>query len=56
MGSSSILAITLVPVLMLLLIRGQVATENAQSVFAGHAGDLSADPAFLLALPWLTIP
>ena len=39
-GFSSLLAITLVPPLMLLFIRGRAAAGVAQSGFARHAGDL----------------
>ena len=47
-GFSSILAITLVPVLMVLLIRGKLRPESRKSNLAHHAGDLSAGAALCL--------
>ena len=49
-GFSSILAITLVPVLMVMFIRGRLRPEIAESDFALHAGDLSAGPALVPAV------
>ena len=49
-GFSSLLAITLVPVLMLLFIRGRLRPESQNPDFALHAGDLSAGAALVPAL------
>ncbi len=50
-GFSSVLAITLVPVLMLLFIRGELHTRIAESDFENHSGSLFASSATLPAFP-----
>ena len=50
-GFSSILAITLVPVLMVMLIRGRLRPESAESICALHAGALSARSALVPEVP-----
>jgi len=50
-GSSSILAITLVPVLMVMLIRGPPAARAEESNLPHHAGDLPANLAVLPSPP-----
>ena len=50
-GFSSILAITLVPVLMVIFIRGHLRPESANPILALDASDLSAGSAILSAAP-----
>ena len=49
-GFSSLLAITLVPVLMVMFIQGQASARIAESDFAGHAGVVPAGPSPLLEI------